>query len=68
MTHEDITQRLLNSQAELQVALGMLRLNDIDPYIEMRLQASLAMQHSLLGDLGLPMYRPAQIPEGWTPA
>lgn len=77
---EDVTERLLNAQAELQTALGFHRLamaypdnelglTNTDPaYIEMRMAACLAMLHSLMGDLGLPMYSPAQMPEGWTPA
>lgn len=63
-----VAERVLNAQAELQTPLGMMRLEGIDPYIEMRLQACLAMLHGLLDDLGRPMYSPAQMPEGWTPA
>lgn len=79
MTPEEITERLLNAQAELQTALGLQRLlNDpdmaflhehVDPkYIEMRLQACLSMLHSLMGDFGRPMFKPSPMPEGWTPA
>jgi len=74
---ETITDALLNAQAELQTALGMYRLDMdanfessvIDPeYIEMRLAACLSMLHSLMGNLGRPMFKPAKMPEGWTPA
>jgi hypothetical protein len=68
----DIIELLVNSQAELQSALGIYRMGrerrDFDPYVERRMQASLAMQHELLDALGRPMYQPAQMPDGWTPA
>lgn len=79
-SEKETTERLLHAQAELQTALGFHRLAmaypDNEPgfkltepeHIEMRLAACLAMLHSLMGDLGLPMYNPAQMPEGWTPA
>lgn len=71
-SHKEIVKTLLNSQAELQSALGVYRLSrewaDFDPYIEKRMQASLAMQHQLLDSLGHPMGQPTQMPEGWTPA
>ena len=67
-----VIEALVNSQAELQSALGVYRLGrerrDFDAYIERRMQASLAMQHELLEQLGHPMAHPAQMPEGWTPA
>lgn len=74
--NEPTSDRLLNAQAELQTALGFHRLamsaefttSDEYEYIEMRLQACLAMLHSLMGDLGRPMYRPTQMPDDWTPA
>lgn len=85
MTHADIAKRLLNQQAELQIALGFFRMlmreeatyedalfidqfSDDAPYIEQRMQASLAMTHSLMSDLGMPMYNSAQMPDDWTPA
>lgn len=72
MTNSEIVETLVNAQAELQTALGIYRMGherrDFDPYIESRMQASLAMQHELLGKLGRPMYRPTQMPENWTPA
>jgi hypothetical protein len=73
MNTELLVKRLLDSQAELQTALGMLRLQEdsydnVYEYIEMRLQASLSMQHTLLADLGNPMYNATKMPEGWTPA
>lgn len=70
LNSNDTTERLLNAQAELQLALAFLK-QDEDPRrieIEMRVTAGLAMLHSLMGDLGLPMYQPAQMPEGWYPA
>lgn len=77
-SEEETAERLLSAQAELQTALGFHRLNmvmpdldlkSIDPkYIEMRMAACLSMLHSLMGDLGLPMYQPAEMPEGWYPA
>lgn len=73
-SEDETRERLLQAQAELQTALGFHRLGmaghqGIDPkYIEMRMAACLSMLHSLMGDLGLPMYNPAQMPEGWTPA
>ena len=67
-----IIEELVNSQAELQSALGVYRMGregrDFDPYVERRMQASLSMQHSLLAELGHPMAQPTQMPEGWTPA
>lgn len=63
---------LIDAQAELQSALGVYRMGserrDFDPYIERRMQASLAMQHEALGALGHPMASAAQMPEGWMPA
>lgn len=68
----DIIGALLDAQAELQTALGIYRMGrerrDFDPYIEHRMQASLAMQHELLATLGRPMAQPTQMPEGWMPA
>ena len=71
---EEIAERILQAQAELQTALGFHRLDmagheGTDPeYIEMRLQACLSMLHMLMSDLGRPMFKPTQMPEGWTPA
>jgi hypothetical protein len=73
---ESTAERILKAQAELQTGLGFHRLDmtlkpgeKADPkYIEMRMAACLAMLHSLMGDLGRPMYQPAQMPEGWSPA
>jgi len=71
-SNSEIVEALINSQAELQSALGVYRLGrerrDFDPYVEKRMQASLAMQHELLDALGRPMAQPAQMPEGWMPA
>jgi hypothetical protein len=68
----EIIETLMNSQAELQSALGIYRMGrggrGFDPYVERRMQASLAMQHELLDSLGHPMYHPTQMPEDWTPA
>jgi hypothetical protein len=68
----EVVETLINAQAELQSALGVYRMGserrDFDPYVERRIQASLAMQHELLALLGCPMYQPAEMPEGWTPA
>lgn len=68
----EIVEALVNSQAELQSALGIYRMGqdrrDFDSYVEKRMQASLAMQHELLDALGHPMAQPAQMPEGWMPA
>jgi hypothetical protein len=68
----DIIEALVNAQAELQSALGIYRMGrerrDFDPYVERRMQASLAMQHELLDTLGHAMASPAQMPEGWMPA
>ena len=67
-----IIEELVNSQAELQSALGIHRMGrdrrEFDPYVERRMQASLAMQHELLASLDHPMAQPAQMPEGWIPA
>lgn len=72
LSSSEIVEALVNSQAELQSALGIYRMGrerrDFDPYVERRMQASLAMQHELLDALGRPMYQPAQMPEGWMPA
>lgn len=71
-TRSDIIGTLVDAQAELQTALGIYRMGrerrDFDPYIEMRMQASLAMQHEALAALGHLMARPTQMPEGWMPA
>ena len=68
----EIVRQLLDAQAELQTALGIYRMGserrDFDPYVESRMQASLAMLHALLADLGRPMAQPTQMPEGWMPA
>lgn len=67
-----VVSELVDAQAELQTALGIYRMGrerrDFDPYVESRMQASLAMQHALLDYLGHPMVQPAQMPEDWTPA
>lgn len=72
MNRAQITEDLVNSQAELQSALGVYRMGRdgraFDPYVERRMQASLAMQHALLDALGHPMAQPAQMPLGWSPA
>lgn len=83
MTDKDVAQHLLNMQAELQTGLGFLRLELHPEYnngplnddqrrwlesVERRMQAGLSMTHTLMAELGLPMYEPAQMPEGWTPA
>lgn len=73
LDNETIAERILQAQAELQTALGFYRLDrrereSLDPDIEMRLQACLSMLHTLMDDLGRPMYNPTQMPEGWTPA
>lgn len=68
-SQSDIADRLLYAQAELQTALGLYRLRHREPdAIADRMQASLALQHSLMADLGLPMMESAALPEGWTPA
>lgn len=67
-----IIEDLVNSQAELQTALGIYRMGRdgrvFDPYVESRMQASLAMQHAMLADLGHQMAHPTQMPDGWMPA
>ena len=72
LPRSEIVEGLIDSQAELQSALGVYRMGserrDYDPYVERRMQASLAMQHSMLHDLGHPMAQPAQMPDGWMPA
>ena len=72
LSRSEIVGGLINSQAELQSALGVYRMGrerrDFDPYVERRMQASLAMQHELLDNLGCPMAQPTQMPEGWMPA
>ena len=72
LSRSEIVEGLINSQAELQSALGVYRMGherrDFDPYVERRMQASLAMQHELLDNLGRPMAQPTQMPEGWMPA
>ncbi len=73
----DIITQVMDAQADLQTALGFLRLDiqnmadlDVDmerhdSYIEDRMAKSLARLHQLLDQLGNPMYKPATHPDVW---
>lgn len=67
---------IMDAQADLQTGLGILRLEISQiwnqegiqfnnfKFAEERLTESLARFHTLLGDLGNPMYKPATYPTG----
>lgn len=65
-----VDAEIMDAQADLQTALGLLRCHlapDMGPadltVVEDRLARSLARLHRLLDDLGRPMYDPATHPE-----
>lgn len=70
VARDEVIDAVLDAQADLQSALGMLRLH-MDPrfstpdlgVVERRLNKSLARSHKLLDELGSPMYDPATDPD-----
>ena len=68
-SRDEIIEEIMIAQADLQTALGVLRLSKKLPtaqdreMIEDRLARSLARSHALLRDLGNPMYEPATHPD-----
>lgn len=72
--NETLIEQIMDAQADLQTALGFLRLDardrldlehpgDHDDFIEDRLAKSLARLHLLLDRLGHPMYNAATHPK-----
>lgn len=65
----DVIEEILNAQAELQMALGLYRLeHGKGDVIERRMNKALSMAHLTLFKLGRPMLSPARHPDvEWPP-